>query len=85
MKSKTLLTLGLCALAASVFSGCATQKTSSGRNNTFLGGLAQVNTGSYMPAPPITDHIDGTQLFGRVNPSGDEIKLLWGAITYTDY
>ncbi len=85
MNSKTLLTLGLCALAASVFAGCSTQKTRTGRNNSVLGGLAVVNTGSYMPPGANTIHIDGTQFDGRVNPSGDEIKLFWGAITYTDY
>jgi len=85
MNLKILLPLGLCALAVSVFSGCATQKTGSGRNNTFFGGLAEVNTGSYIPAGATTIDIDGTKFDGRVNPSGDEVKLLWGAITYTDY
>jgi hypothetical protein len=85
MNSKTILALGLCAFAASVFSGCATQKTRTGRNNTFFGGLAEVNTGNYMPSGPITIPLDGTQFLGRVNPSGDQVKLLWGAITYTDY
>jgi hypothetical protein len=82
---KTLITLGLCAFAASVFSGCATQKTRTGRNNTFLGGALAVNTGYYQPPAPTTVDVDGTQLFGRVNPSGDQVKLLWGLVTYTDY
>lgn len=85
MNSKTLLTLGLCAFAVSVFSGCATQKTRSGRNNSFLGGLVVFNTGSYMPPGPNTIDVDATQFLGRVNPSGDELKLLFGAVTYTDY
>ncbi len=85
MNSKTFFVLGLCAFLASVFAGCATQKTRTGRNNTFLGGLAVVNTGSYVPPSATTNHIDGTAFDGRVNPSGDEIKLFWGAITYTDY
>ena len=85
MNSKTLLALGLCAFAAAIFSGCSTQKTRTGRNNSYLGGLAQVNTGSYMPVGPLTIPIDGTEALGRVNPSGDEVKLLWGAITWTDY
>jgi hypothetical protein len=86
MNSKTLLALGLCAFAASIFSGCATQKTRTGRNNTFFGGLAEVNTGSYIPSSPLTIiPLDGTQFLGRVNPSGDEFKLFWGAISCTDY
>lgn len=85
MNSKTLFALGLCAFAASVFSGCVTQKTRTGRNNNLGAGFVQVNTGSYMPSNPITIPIDGTQAFGRVNPSGDEVKLFWGLITYTDY
>lgn len=85
MNSKTLLALGLCAFAASVFSGCATQKTRSGRNNSFLGGLVVVNTGSYLPPGPNNIHVDGTRFDGRVNPSGDEVSLFWGAFSYTDY
>jgi len=85
MNSKTLLALGLCALAASVFAGCSTQKTGTGRNNSVIGGLVEVNTGSYLPPGPNTIDIDGTQFDGRVNPSGDQIKLFWGAITYSDF
>lgn len=86
MNSKIFFALGLCAFAASIFSGCATQKTRTGRSNTFFGGLAEVNTGSYLPVSPLTViPLDGTQFLGRVNPSGDQVKLLWGAITYSDY
>ena len=85
MNSKTLLALGLCALSASIFAGCATQKTASGRNSSILGGLVEVNKGSYLPANANTIYLDGTKFDGRVNPSGDQVKLLWGAITYNDY
>jgi hypothetical protein len=85
MKSKTLLTLGLCAVAASVFSGCATQKTRTGRNNTILGGLATINTGSYKPVVPATIDGDFTKFVGFTNPSGTETTFLWGAFTLTDY
>jgi hypothetical protein len=85
MKSKTLLVLAICALAASLTSGCSTQKTRTGRNNSFLGGLFVYNTGSYQPVTPNTIDIDGTQYLGRVNPSGTQVSALWGTITFHDY
>lgn len=85
MKSKTLLTLAICLVGASVFSGCSTQKTRTGRNNSFLGGLVTYDTGSYAPVRHNTIDIDGTQFLGRVNPSGDRLSLGWGLITAHDY
>ena len=85
MKSKTLLVLAICAVAASLTSGCSTQKTRTGRNNSFLGGLFVYNTGSYQPVPPTTIAVDGTQFLGRVNPSGTQVSALWGAVTLHDY
>lgn len=85
MKSKTLLSLAICAVAAALFSGCSTQKTRTGRNNSFLGGLVTYDTGSYRPVGPNTIDIDGTQLLGRVNPSGTQVSLGWGAVTLHDY
>lgn len=85
MKSKTLLTLAICAVAASLFSGCSTQKTRTGRNNSFLGGLFVYNTGSYLPVNPNTIDIDATQYLGRINPSGTKVSALWGTVTLHDY
>ena len=85
MKSKTLLTLSICAIAASLFSGCSTQKTSTGRNNSLLGGLVTYDTGSYKPVKVNTLTLDGTQLFGRVNPSGTQVSAFWGVFTLHDY
>jgi hypothetical protein len=85
MKSKTLLTLAICVAAASVFSGCSTQKTRTGRNNSLLGGLFVYNTGNYQPVGPNTLDIDGTQYLGRVNPSGTQVSALWGTVTFHDY
>ena len=85
MKSKTFLTLSVCAVAALVFSGCSTQKTRSGRNNSVLGGLFTYDTGSYKPVGPLTADIDGTQFLGRVNPSGTKVTALWGTVTFHDY
>jgi len=85
MKSKTLLTLVVCAIAASLFSGCSTQKTRTGRNNSVLGGLFTYDTGSYKPVSNTTMDIDGTQLLGRVNPSGTQVSAFWGVVTLHDY
>jgi hypothetical protein len=85
MKSKTLLTLAICAVAASLFSGCSTQKTRSGRNNSFLGGLVTYNTGSYLPVGNNTIDVDATQFLGRVNPSGTQASIGWGVLTLRDY
>ncbi len=85
MKSKTFLTLAICAVAASLFSGCSTQKTRTGRNNSLLGGLVSYNTGSYAPVGVNTADLDTTQWLGRVNPSGDNLSFGWGAITLHDY
>ncbi|CAM3022309.1 hypothetical protein [Rariglobus hedericola] len=85
MKSKTFLTLAICAVAASLFAGCSTQKTRSGRNNSVLGGLFVYNSGSYQPVGPNTIDIDGTKYLGRVNPSGTQVSAVWGLVTFTDY
>lgn len=85
MKSKSLLTLAICAVAASLFAGCSTQKTRSGRNNSFLGGLVTYDTGSYAPVRNTTLEADATEFLGRVNPSGDRLTLLWGTLTVHDY
>lgn len=85
MKSKTLLTLVACVITASFFSGCSTQKTRTGRNNSFLGGLVTYNTGYYQPVTPNTIDVDATQLLGRVNPSGTQLGLGFGLITAHDY
>lgn len=85
MKSKSLLTLAICAIAASFFTGCSTQKTSTGRHNSLLGGLITYDTGSYAPVRNTTIDVDATQLLGRVNPSGDRMTFLWGTVTTHDY
>jgi uncharacterized lipoprotein YajG len=85
MKSKTFLTLAICAAAASLFAGCSTQKTRTGRNNSFLGGLFTYNTGSYAPVSNTTIDVDSTQFLGRVNPSGTQVSALWGTVTFHDY
>jgi len=64
--------------------GCATQRTKTGHNTSVLGGLAAVNTGSYQAAGPATLDVDASKLTGRDNPSGTQVKLLWGLITLTD-
>lgn len=85
MKSKTFLTLSICAATAALFSGCSTQKTGSGSKNSFLGGLVTRDTGSYRPIGPNTIPFETTQVLGRVNPSGNQTTIGWGLVTLHDY
>ena len=75
----------LFALAAAlvVLSGCATQKTKTGRNVSVLGGLIDVKSGSYQSASPTTIDVDGNMV-GRNNPGGTKTSLLWGLFTVTN-
>ena len=75
----------LFALAAAlvVLSGCATQKTKTGRNVSFLGGLVDVKSGSYQSAPATTLEVDGNMV-GRSNPGGTKTSILWGLFTVTN-
>lgn len=69
---------------ACLVTGCATQKTKNGRTTTVLGGLVKVESGSYQAASVTTIPLDGAKLIGRNNPSGTQVSVLWGLITYTD-
>ncbi|AHF89458.1 hypothetical protein OpiT1DRAFT_04645 [Opitutaceae bacterium TAV1] len=85
MKSKALLSLGLCVAIVSL-SGCATQQTRTGRTTNVLGGLVTVKTGYWQSPSPTT--IDGNvnELWGDAgNPSGTQVSLGWGLITANDY
>ena len=84
MKSKLLLPLALCSVAALLASGCATQPTHNGKITTILGGLVVVQTGDYTAPDPIASHLEGTKLFGGT-PSGTSISTFYGATKYTDY
>jgi uncharacterized protein YceK len=64
--------------------GCATRQTKTGHHTSLLGGLAEVNTGSYQAAGPATIGVDASQLTGRDNPTGTRVRLLWGLLTFTD-
>lgn len=84
MKKTLLPLLGLSA-ALFFLSGCATQKTSTGRDTTFLAGVATVNTGSFQPPAANTVPTRLDRIVGRGNPSGTEYQFLWGLLTFTDY
>lgn len=83
MKLKALLPLGLCLVLAA---GCATQKTRTGRNNNYAAGLVSVNTGHFGPVTPNTINVNTNEIVGNMaNPSGTQVKLFWGLITFHDY
>jgi hypothetical protein len=83
MKSKLLSSLAICSLVAVLSTGCTTQKTRTGRNTNVLGGLVTCNTGDYAPISPLG--ADANVAIGRVNPSGTQVSLLWGAVNLHDY
>ncbi len=86
MKLKALLPLGLCFAVVALTAGCATQKTRTGRNTNIGAGLVTVNTGSYEPVSPATLNFNTNEAFGDMSqPSGTEVKILWGLITLHDY
>ncbi|MDR1281065.1 MAG: hypothetical protein LBK99_09615 [Opitutaceae bacterium] len=85
MKSKALLSLGLCIAIVSL-SGCATQQTRTGRTTDVLGGLVTVKTGYWQSASPTTIDANVNELWGDMgNPSGTQVSLGWGLITANDY
>ena len=85
MNKKAHLPLALIT-ATAVFTGCAHQKTHTGSHTRVLGGLVEVEKGAYQPAPRTS--IDGNvnELVGDVgDPSGTQVKVLWGLFTANDY
>ena len=85
MKSKSIFSTGLLALA--LFSaGCATHTTASGgRETTLLGGAMTVSTDSFQPTTPATFDVDTSKLASNGNPTGKKVSILWGLITFHDY
>lgn len=85
MKIKLLLPLGL-GIAALTLSGCATQKTSYGRDTNILVGVARVKSGSFAPTPINTFAFNVNEVVGNMGDvSGTQTSLLWGMITLNDY
>ena len=84
MKSKLLLPLALCATAALLSSGCATQPTHNGKITSVLGGLVTIQTGDFSDAPPESAGIDG-KVFSSSAPTGTSVSTLWGLTKYTNY
>lgn len=84
MKSLALLTLGL--VSAAFLTGCATQKTSSGRITNVGAGLVKVQSGSYQPPKPTTIDFNLNEAIGNsADSAGTETTLLWGLITLNAY
>ncbi len=85
MNKKALLPLALIA-AATVFTGCAHQKTRTGSHTSVFGGLVDVEKGAYQPAPRASFDINTNELVGDAgDPSGTQVKVLWGLFSANDY
>ena len=86
MKLKTLLPFGL-AIAALTLTGCATQKTSYGRDTNVLAGVVRVKNGSYATTPINTvELISPNDIIGNMGDiSGTQTSILWGLFTVNDY
>ncbi|AKC83568.1 hypothetical protein IMCC26134_13710 [Verrucomicrobia bacterium IMCC26134] len=86
MKKKLLLPLVLVS-AVAILSGCATQKTRTGRSTNVLFGLVTVDKGGFQPAPINTAlELNTNQVSGNAGKvSGTQVKIAWGAFTINDY
>lgn len=85
MNKKALLPLALIA-AAAVFTGCAHQKTRTGSHTNILGGLVEIDKGSYQPAPVTSVDLNTNEIVGNAGkPSGTQVKLAWGLFSTNDY
>lgn len=86
MKKSLLLPLALVTVVA-VLSGCATQKTRTGRNTNLLFGAITIEKGAYQPTPVGTaSEANFNEILGNAGKvSGTQVKLGWGAVTINDY
>ena len=84
MKSKLLFPLALCAAAALLSSGCATQPTHNGKITNVLGGLVTIETGDFNEPSSTSAGIDG-KVFSSATPTGTSVSTFWGLTKYTNY
>ena len=84
MKAKILLVFAIAASAA-LLSGCATQTVRGGKAASVAGGLYYSKDASFVPPQINTIDNYGLPFAVNGNPSGKQVSLLWGLITYTDY
>lgn len=90
---KILLLILIATSALAGFSGCSTQKATGtyadayNRTNNVsnLFGLYKYSPGSYEVIPETTAALHTDEILLRKNTSGDNHKLLWGAVTIADY
>ena len=77
----------LLVLAASVFSGCAsdTGKTSLGNTETNILGIYKSEEADYTKSKPTAFSLSSDELSARSNYSGDKVTLLWGLVSLEDF
>ena len=84
MYSKIIAFL-LIAASASLFSGCQSNHSQIGPQESNLLGIVKVEKAAYTPTGPNTFAIHTDELYTRRDFSGDKVTLLWGLITIKDY
>jgi predicted small secreted protein len=86
MKKTFILPLTL-VVAVAILSGCATQKTRTGKKTSVLGGFVTVEKNEFQPVPITSAFVINTnETFGNAGKvSGTQVKIAWGSITLNDY
>lgn len=67
------------------FAGCATTPPGEGRQHVNVLGIVEVKERSFEDPGNLTFAVSEGDLIANKEPTGRQVKLLWGLITYTDY
>ena len=83
-KLKALSVLLTLAVAGALTSGCQHNEGMTRHNKNFLG-IVEVHPASYEEVDSTTFAVSSNEIASRRDFSGDNVSLLWGLVTYTDY
>jgi hypothetical protein len=85
MSIKKLFPLFLIAvLSLGFFSGCASHSAQGKSETIILGGLLEVNKGTYDRQGPLTVPINMDEAMPGSELPGNNVSILWGLISYTN-
>jgi len=82
-KSLRILGVGGVLLVAALAIGCTSGPTGARRTNLL--GVVTSQSGNYDPAPPTTIAVSASELGAPKQPTGKQVRLLWGLITLNNY